>query len=293
MYQQGTARNYQNNEEFAFEYLNRKFAGRGLAAQARASAESYGREGMYGYRGASSSPLTLSEFEHNYRRRTGVTAMTSSNINNVSLASHARKANSEERRPMPERRVQKGAVNNVSAASNRAAQITENRQPQRTVPQPHRRTQVAPQRVKTDVLPSRRVVKTDKDESFSFARIFGNTFRNLPVGALMTVMICAVSLMFIVGSSVLLNDASDDYVGIQDEISQLAKKEEELLVALEVKNDLRSIENIAVNKLGMVKKDLVTRQYIKLSDEDVIETYEDENKNVGLSTILAAIMGGK
>ena len=79
---------------------------------------------------------------------------------------------------------------------------------------------------------------------------------------------------------------------MQNEISALAKQEDELLIALEVKNDLRTIEDIAVNKLGMVKKDLVTRQYIKISDEDMIETFDDENTNVGLTTLLSAIRGG-
>ena len=41
----------------------------------------------------------------------------------------------------------------------------------------------------------------------------------------------------------------------------------------------------------MVKKDLVTRQYIKLGDEDMIEAFDEEDTNVGLSTLLSAIRG--
>jgi hypothetical protein len=119
------------------------------------------------------------------------------------------------------------------------------------------------------------------------------SFRKIPAAMVFMVMLCAVSLMLVVSSSVLVSDASGDYAEAQNDVSLMAKEESELLIALEVKNDLRTIENIAVNKLGMVKKDLVTRQYISLGDEDIIETFEEEDRNVGLSTLLSAISKGK
>ena len=90
-----------------------------------------------------------------------------------------------------------------------------------------------------------------------------------------------------------MNSASGQYSDLQSNISTLAKQQSELQTALEVKNDLRMIEDIAVNKLGMVNKDLVTRQYVKLNDEDMIESFDSEESNVGLSTLLSAIGGGK
>ena len=42
----------------------------------------------------------------------------------------------------------------------------------------------------------------------------------------------------------------------------LAQKEIELSLELEVKNDLRVIEQIAVNELGMIKKDFITMNNI-------------------------------
>lgn len=118
---------------------------------------------------------------------------------------------------------------------------------------------------------------------------FVKSFRHLPVATVLTVIACAVSLMFIVGSSVMLNDASNEYVDMQREISALAEKENKLSLQLEEKNDLRKIEDVAVNKLGMVKKDLVTREYIKLNDGDVIEIYESSEENVGIANLLSAI----
>ncbi|MBE6537838.1 MAG: hypothetical protein E7671_00030 [Ruminococcaceae bacterium] len=274
MYYRGVQ--YQNNNQNdAFEYLSRKFADRGLARQARASADSYGAEIMYASRGSNSAPLTLGEFEQNYRSRSFYGA---------------------------------GVIANTQRAANQSTPQTQSRRPATKPSQPPRPSATATQqrraeqtRAKTPVLrneasfvaPVRRAVKKNEEKKPAAISTLARNFRHLPVSAMLTVVICAVSLMFIVGSSVLLSDASNDYVDMQNEISTLAKEERELLIALEVKNDLRTIEDIAVNKLGMVKKDLVTRQYISLGDEDMIETFEDEKTNVGLSTLLSAISGGK
>ena len=155
-----------------------------------------------------------------------------------------------------------------------------------------RNTRPAPAPVKTR---ERRAVKNqirnEKTEDWWNSVVV--SFRRIPAAMVFMVMLCAVSLMLVVSSSVLVSDASGDYADAQNDVSLMAKEESELLIALEVKNDLRTIENIAVNKLGMVKKDLVSRQYISLGDEDIIESYEEEDRNVGLSTLLSAISKGK
>lgn len=262
MYYRG-AQYQNNNQNDAFEYLSRKFADRGLARQARVSADSYGAEVMYASRGANSAPLTLGEFEQNYRSRS---------FYGAGVKTAAARSAETMRRPSQSGRPQQ-------QMARPAAKVV---------------TSKAPATVASTsfVAPARRAVKKNSESKPMALATLARNFRHLPVSAMLTVVICAVSLMFIVGSSVLLSDASNDYVDMQSEISALAKEERELLIALEVKNDLRTIEDIAVNKLGMVKKDLVTRQYISLGDEDVIETYEDERTNVGLSTLLSAITGG-
>lgn len=294
MYQYGTANDYQNNQDSTFLYLNRKFAGRGLAHQARTSADSYGSEVMYGYRGASSAPLTLGEFERNYRQRSGyahVTKITAPQAVNKNIRPEAavkKSVRTTAERPVSvERHSQTRSAVSTSAKSTVSNPAQANNNRTRSVQQ----NKVTAARYPTGIS-ARRAVKNEKSGKIDeFMGKFRSGIGSLPMGAMLTVLVCAVSLMFIVGSSVLLSDASDDYVEMQNEISALAKQEDELLIALEVKNDLRTIESIAVGKLGMVKKDLVTRQYIKLSDEDIIECYEEDNKNVGLSTLLTAIGG--
>ncbi len=269
-----------NNQDQAFYNLSRQFAGRGLARQAQTSADSYGREAMYGARGANSAPLTLGEFENNYRMRhfysgTGHSAVRSAVQQN-------------------------GALNNSRAQSkNNTAEIKRERREAPTAPKRpaskntmQRKANPTPVAIKTR---ERRAVKSqlhnEKTEDWWNSVVV--SFRRIPAAMVFMVMLCAVSLMLVVSSSVLVSDASGDYAEAQNDVSLMAKEESELLIALEVKNDLRTIENIAVNKLGMVKKDLVSRQYISLGDEDIIETYEEEDRNVGLSTLLSAISKGK
>ncbi|MBR4295501.1 MAG: hypothetical protein IKT56_01525 [Clostridia bacterium] len=282
MYYRDTQQAYQNNYQdtgAVLESLKCRFAGRGLAMQARSSANSYGNDGAYAYRSTSSQPLTLGEFEQSYRAHSGYRPIT-----NVQQKMNARPVSSNQRTSSS--RSYTNNVNNENARRANSVRAASGNSSERNLPQKK-------EEQKVPVSKLRRAVEREASKMTAPVKLLSRNFRSLPISAMLTVVICAVSLMFIVGSSVLLSDASNDYVNMQNEIASLAKQEDELLIALESKNDLRAINDIAVNKLGMVKKDLVSRQYIKLGDEDKIETFEDNNDtSVGLSTILSAIRGG-
>lgn len=274
----GVQNNYQDQ---VFYNLNRQFAGRGLARRAVSSAEN-------GAMGAGNAPMTLDEFTDRFRMRSAY-----SPVRNAGVASTAAAVRNE--RSAAQRTQQRAAGSEGRPVGSRANEQRSAAQPprqrnERMMPAEKKKTE-APK----NTIRKRRAVKNEENSGrigSGTLRSLALSVRQLPAGFLFVVMICMMSLMIIVGSSVLVSDASGDYSGIQDDVSTLAKTEDELLIALEVKNDLRTIESIAVNKLGMVKKDLVTRQYIKLSDEDIIETYDEEDRNVGLSTLLSAISKG-
>ncbi len=113
-----------------------------------------------------------------------------------------------------------------------------------------------------------------------------------PISVLATVIICSVMTMFIVYSGVMIKDIMNDISSLKTESAELAERERELSLELEVKNDLRVIEQIAVNELGMIKKDFITKNYITMGNEDKIEVYGTENEG-GIdgtsSTLLSAI----
>ena len=67
----------------------------------------------------------------------------------------------------------------------------------------------------------------------------------------------------------------------------------ELELKIEEKNDIRTIEKIATEELGMVKEDSVQKKYVSLSDGehiDLIEEPEQDTTSDGLGTMLSSIV---
>ena len=91
-------------------------------------------------------------------------------------------------------------------------------------------------------------------------------------------------LAFVVHSSVRINEANSALSDLQAGIALQNAELRALELELETKNDLRLIEDIAVNQLGMTKKDNITKQYITLCEEDsvVLELNEEEKENGSL-----------
>lgn len=286
----GVQNNYQDQ---TFYNLNRQFAGRGLAARAVSSAEERRAAG------AKSAPMTLDEFTDRFNRRSPY-----SPVNRINAAVGARSETVQ--RPVQRSTQTAGQRTRARAADGESGAAAPRANGQRHTrpaarPTSQKMMSVESRKIEKNAVATkgtnrrRRAVKNEDKKGGMLRESLDSlalSVRQVPASVLFMVVLCAVSLMLIVSSSVLVSDASGDYSDIQDDVSVMAKTEDELLIALEVKNDLRTIENIAVNKLGMVNKDLVTRQYIKLGDEDIIETFEEEDRNVGLSTLLSAISKG-
>ncbi len=170
--------------------------------------------------------------------------------------------------------------------------------PVTTAPVEHKRTvqQVAkksapaklPSQMKNEPSKVRRAVEKMADISVGATR---RNFRRLPAATLVTIVACMMSLVLLVGSTVMTGEITNEYSELKSQVNALANEESKLATELDIKNDLRVIEDIAINKLGMVSRDLITRNYIKLDEEDMIESFAEPETNVGLSTLLSAIAG--
>lgn len=112
----------------------------------------------------------------------------------------------------------------------------------------------------------------------------------LPTAALISLIVCTLTVLTVVMGAAMVSRAADEVSELRSEAAVLATTERELSQALDRKNDLRTIERIAVDELGMIGTDLITKKYISFSGIDVIEAYDDEEgESVGLSTLLSAI----
>ncbi len=170
----------------------------------------------------------------------------------------------------------------------RTAPVEQKRATQQIAKRPAPKAAKLPSQIKNEPSKVRRAVEKIADVSIGATK---RNFRRLPAATLVTIVACMMSLVLLVGSTVMTGDITNQYSELKSEVNALANEESKLSTELDIKNDLRVIENIAINKLGMVSRDLITRNYIKLDEEDMVESFAEPETNVGLSTLLSAIAG--
>ena len=111
-----------------------------------------------------------------------------------------------------------------------------------------------------------------------------------PTSVVFVSVICTVLFMFMMLTMAQINEFTQDISALQNRLSELQKQEEELRLDVELKNDLRVIEDAAVNELGMVKADEVKKQYVVIGNEDKIEVVEPETTEDSLiNTVMSSI----
>lgn len=115
-----------------------------------------------------------------------------------------------------------------------------------------------------------------------------------PFTAVMMLSIFTLMVMVLVYSFAQNYELSNEISTLEAQQRILAEQERELSLRLEERNDIRLIEDIAVNEIGMVKGDLVENRFVTVSGGNrvVIATFEDEEPKVQegiFSTMLSAI----
>lgn len=111
-----------------------------------------------------------------------------------------------------------------------------------------------------------------------------------PTSIVFVSVICTVLFMFMMLTMAQINEFTRDISTLDGKLSELKKQEEELRLSVELKNDLRVIEDSAVNELGMVKADEVNKHHIVIGNEDKIEVVEPETAEDSLmSTVMSSI----
>ena len=218
------------------------------------------------------SARTLEEFDRYYQSRPNYAGYTPPAAKaqrvNVQQTSAQRPARHAQKAPAQSKPMQKMAQKSAPKSAPKAAKL--------------------PSQIKNEPSKIRRAVENLADISVGATR---RNFRRLPAATLVTIVACMMSLVLLVGSTVMTGDITNEYSTLKNEVNALANQENKLMTELDIKNDLRVIESIAINKLGMVSRDLISRNYIKLDEEDMIESFEEPETNVGLSTLLSAIAG--
>lgn len=90
-------------------------------------------------------------------------------------------------------------------------------------------------------------------------------------------VIGTMMIMSIVLSFSEIYQTTSEIAQLESDLADLKDTAAQLELKLEEKNDIRVIEQIATEELGMVKEDAVQRKYLSLSDGERIDIIEDEN----------------
>ncbi len=103
--------------------------------------------------------------------------------------------------------------------------------------------------------------------------------RAFPLSIILTAACATVLVLSIITTGVQINDITAENSELKTKYNELVKQSDELGLLLETRDDLRVVEEIAKEELGMVKKDQVDRYYLTVHKEDkieIIETVEQE-----------------
>lgn len=94
--------------------------------------------------------------------------------------------------------------------------------------------------------------------------------------SLVLMAVCATALiMCIVTTGVQINEITAENSTLKSQYSELEELSDELSRQLEVRDDLRVVERMAKEELGMVKRDQVDRYYLSVHKEDRIEIIDE------------------
>ncbi len=150
----------------------------------------------------------------------------------------------------------------------------------------------APKNVKTGVLAGKVKVKTKaatKEKSRKLAKVKTKVEYlttdveaarrySFPVSLVLMAVCATVLIMAIITTGVQINEITAQNSSLKSQYSQLEELRDELSRQLEVRDDLRVVERMAKEDLGMVKRDQVDRYYLTVHKEDRIEIIEDQKQ---------------
>ena len=116
--------------------------------------------------------------------------------------------------------------------------------------------------------------------------------KRFPLTFLLLLSFVTVMIMMIILSIAQIYQTTDEISALENQIRTLQTTAAELELKIEEKNDIRIIEQIATDRLGMVKEDSVQKKYVSLSDGERIELIEEtsgENVEGGFGSMLSSI----
>lgn len=122
----------------------------------------------------------------------------------------------------------------------------------------------AVERIRTKTVVGVHTIISDKKYSF-------------PISIVLLALCFTILIMAIITASVQRSELSSENDALKQEYTSLLSKKDELDLLLGTRDDLRVVEQVAKEELGMVKKDQVENFSIRVHNEDRIEILDDSD----------------
>lgn len=107
-----------------------------------------------------------------------------------------------------------------------------------------------------------------------------------PISFIFYTFVITITLMYVIYNYSVINDISYEMTTLESKISQQLVEKEALSVALDKKNDLSYIEQVATNQLGMVKSTDIVKRYVSISSDDKVVVSHENTERAYLGVTL-------
>ena len=97
-----------------------------------------------------------------------------------------------------------------------------------------------------------------------------------PLSIVLIAVAVTALILAVITASVRINEITTENSELSNRYASLLNEENELRTELETRDDLRVVEQMAKDELGMVKKDQVQKYYLTINKQDKIELVDEE-----------------
>ncbi|MBS5724672.1 MAG: septum formation initiator family protein [Clostridiales bacterium] len=116
----------------------------------------------------------------------------------------------------------------------------------------------------------------------------------IPKGLVIAIVLFTAIVMMIVFSFAQINEFKREISDLEAERTELNGEIDQLAIELDLKNDVRVIEQTAREDIGMVRRNQVESKYINIAQGDRVEVIDDTEENAedfGIFTTLLSSVG--
>ncbi len=111
-------------------------------------------------------------------------------------------------------------------------------------------------------------------------------------GIIIAIVLCAVVVMMIIFSFAQISEFKREISQLEAQKGELNEQIQQLALDIDLKNDIRAIEQTATEEIGMVKSNQVQSKYITVGDGERVVVIGDDEKNEDygvFSTLMSAV----